>query len=244
MRPSRLAVLALSLLTILATTVVAQGAPQPEGARLTLGSDTLIAFLVRGSDTTQIGRVVDELSERSMNGRRVLHRIYRSDNQLSGPSLDTLIDEFEALRPISQRSRSGRAIELVEFTDRRASGVVLQPTGDSLLVDVGLPQTVFSSSSFDLVLRAAPLADGWTTTVPSFVTSTRVVVPMHARVAGTERIGADECWRVEAEYMGMSVAFWVAQQSRKLCRQEMRVQAGITLLYRRPSEVRALLGTT
>lgn len=221
---------------MIAGVLVAPAAAQssrPDPSALQAGTDTLYQYFVRGQDTTFIGTVVDELSLRTLDGHRVLHRVYTGSSRLSGVSRDTLIDDALTLAPVRSASYSSRAIESVTYASGRARGWLRQPTGDSVRIDVAVPSRVFSSASFDLVLRASPLADGWRDTVPAFVPSSRVVVPMTARVAGRERIDGTECWRVDAEFMGMPVTFWVDRRTRALCRQEMRPQAGITLLYTR-----------
>lgn len=219
---------------LLVPALLAAQAPAPAGSRLTPATDTLASYLIQGTDTTQTGIVIDELTVRDVDGIRVLHRVYRTESARLGNTLDTLVDQYASLVPIRQHSRSRRAIELVSFAGFRARGVLLQPTGDSIRIDVPLPTPVYSSSSFDLVLRASPLAEGWSATVPAFVTSSRAVVGMTARVAGIERVDGEECWRVEGEFMGMSVAFWVSRTTRRLCKQEMRIQAGMTVLYAKP----------
>jgi hypothetical protein len=225
----------LRTLTILALPAALAGqAPAPQGDRLLISTDTLASYLIQGADTTLTGRVIDQLTVGLLDGRRVIHRVYRVESPRLGNSLDSLVDHYETLAPVKQHSRSRRAIELIDFGAGRAQGVIRQPTGDSIRVDVRLPATVYSSSSFDLVLRAAPLAEGWTATVPAFVTGSRTVVEMTARVAGAERVDGVECWRVEAEFMGMSVGFWIAKSTRLLCKQEMRVQAGTTMLFAKP----------
>lgn len=100
-------------------------------------------------------------------------------------------------------------------------------------MNVQLAPSVYNSSSFDLTLRAAPLSNGWRTTVPAFVSSTRTVVAMNARVAGAEVIGGRECWRVEAEFMAMPVTFWVAKDDRSLRQQVLRPQAGVSFIFSR-----------
>jgi hypothetical protein len=205
----------------------------PDPSTLQTGTDTLYQYLVRGQDTTFIGMVVDELTVRTLDGRRVLHRVYAGTSRLSGTSRDTLVDDASTLSPLRSASYRASGIETVTYERGHVRGWLRQPTGDSVRIDVATPRRVFSSASFDLVLRASPLAEGWQDTVPAFLPSGRVVVPMTARVAGRERIDGTECWRVEAEFMGMPVTFWVDHRTRKLCRQEMRPQAGITLLYMR-----------
>lgn len=196
-------------------------------------TDTLYSYLVRGADTMFTGVVTDELSMRTIDGRRALHRVYSSESSLSGPSRDTIVDDATTMAPIRSASASGRGIERVRFDGGRARGLLRMTSGDSIPIDVALPSPVYSSSSFDLVLRASDLAEGWSTTIPSFVPSSRVVIPMTARVVTRERIDGLDCWRVDADFMGMSVTFWIEHETRALCRQEMRPQVGVSLLLTR-----------
>lgn len=211
----------------------AQETVKPLPALLQPGTDTLYQYLIRDGDTVYTGMVIDHLERTSLAGRSVIRRVYSSDSRLSGGSRDTLIDDAATLRPIRTASYSSRAIERVDYGLDRAVGWLRQPTGDSVRIDAAIPAQVYASSSFDLVLRAAPLDDGWRATVPAFVASSRVVVPMTARVIREEQLDAWQCWRVDAEFMGMPVTFWVERDTRKLCRQEMRPQVGLTLLFTR-----------
>ena len=133
-------------LLLIPAVLAAQAPPEPSGARLRLGTDTLVSFLVRNGDTTAVGWVIDEISARELNGERVLFRVYRGNSQLSGSLLDTLVDVLESLQPRSHSSRSSRSFERVQFSAGRAVGRILQPTGDSIMVDVALPSPVYSSA--------------------------------------------------------------------------------------------------
>ena len=229
----RLALAALLLAGAVSSTVRAQQAVRPRPDILQPGTDTLYQYLIRGVDTAFVGTVVDVMERTTLNERAVIRRIYSGESRLSGASRDTLIDDATTLRPVRSASYSSRAIERVEYSHDRAVGWIHQPNGDSLRIDVPVPPQVYSASSFDMVLRASELDDGWSATVPAFVASSRVVVPMTARVIGEERIDDWECWRVDAEFMGMPVTFWIERNSRRLCRQEMRPEAGISLLFTR-----------
>jgi hypothetical protein len=111
------------------------------------------------------------------------------------------------------------------------AGCVVLANGDSVPVDAALPELVFSGSSFDLVLRAAPLAAGWEADIPAFLPSTRTVVPLRARVAGSELIGGRRCWRVEADFAGSAVTFWVAEETRALCQQVLHIRPGVQIMF-------------
>jgi hypothetical protein len=232
----------LLLLVVAAAPVVAlrgahaQSAPLSgvDGERLRLGTDSMAIYLVRGSDTVPTGAVWDELSRRTEgNGVTVLQRVYRSRDRVLGERVDTVVDQPGTLAPIRLRSRTARSQEFLDFADQRVIGWLRLANGDSVAVDESLPAMVYNSSSFDLVLRSAPLSEGWSAEVPAFLASTRRVLPLRARVDALERIGGEPCWRVEAEFVGMPVTFWIHEQSRALCQQVMQVNPDTQVLFRR-----------
>ncbi len=204
-----------------------------DGRRLPLGVDTLRVYLIRGTDTTETGRIIDALAVRERGGRQLLHRVYQSRDQVLPSGVDSLTDELVTLMPVSHRSRRSSGSQLLEYAAGRVNGIVRTPDGDSTVLNTSLPATVFNSASFDLVIRAAPLAYGWAASVPAFLPGGRSVVELKARVAGVETIHGVRCWRVEADFNGMPVTFWIAQQDRKLRQQLMRIRPDISILFAR-----------
>lgn len=212
--------------------------PAPDGRLLRESTDTLAMYLVQGTDTSEIGMAIDRLSRVTRDGRTLLLRVYRTQSAILGNGVDSLVDDAATLAPVRQASRGSSGIMQVEFGDGRARGLLRLPTGDSVVVDAALPAVVYQASSFDLVLRASPLDDGWRAEVPSWLTTSRAVSGMRAEVRGMEVVAGRECWRVEAEFTGMSVAFWIDRETRALCQQEMRPRAGMTFLFRRYADRR------
>ena len=90
------------------------------------------------------------------------------------------------LRPVRHRSHSQRAVESIDFASGRAVGWIRLVNGDSVAVDAPALDG-FNASSFDLVLRASPLRQGWEADVPAFLPKTRSVVPLHASRRNRER---------------------------------------------------------
>jgi hypothetical protein len=205
--------------------------PEVDGRFLRGGTDSLAIYVVRDGDTTRTGMLWDELAAAELEGRGVLRRVYRTEDRILGARLDTIVDEFPSLAPIQSVSASRHGAEVLSFTRNRVRGWKQLVNGDSVPIDVALPATVYNSATFDLVLRAASLRDGWQAAVPAFLGNTRTVVTLTAKVAGTERIGSSVCWRVDAEFAGMPVTFWIDQSSRKLCKQVMQVSPGVQILF-------------
>lgn len=207
-------------------------APALDPARLVPGVDSLAVFFVSGTDTTRTGTLRDEITLVDEGGQRRLRRVYATVDRLLGTRLDTLVDDAATLAPVRHRSRTERGMERIDFVAGVASGWLHLVDGDSVAVRVPVAAGVVNASSFDLALRAAPLAEGWSAEVPAFIPTTRAVTPLRARVAGVETIDGRECWRVDAEFAGTPVTFWIDRRTRALRQQVMRVRADAAILFR------------
>jgi hypothetical protein len=203
----------------------------PDGRLLRLGVDSLAMYLVQGTDTTRTGTLRDELSVAHEDGRELLRRVYVSIDRVLGMRVDTLVDVRADLRPVRHRSHTDRAMEAVDFAAGRASGWLRPANGDSVPVDASSADA-FNASSFDLVLRASPLRDGWEATIPTFHPTTRAVTALRARVVGAEHVAQEWCWRVQAEFAGTPVTFWIGRTSRALRQQVMQVRPDVQILFR------------
>jgi hypothetical protein len=210
-----------------------------DGRLLSAGVDSLAIFLVRDGDTTRTGSVRDELAQTHLNGRPVLRRVYRSEDRVLGSRVDTIVDALPTLTPISSQSVSRHGREVLQFEPTHVHGWMRLINGDSVGIDVPVAGAVYNSGSFDMLLRAAPLREGWEAEVPAFLPNTRTVARLRARVAGRDSIGTADCWRIDAEFTGMPVTFWVDAASRRLCQQVMHVQPGVRILFAAPQPARS-----
>jgi hypothetical protein len=74
-------------------------------------------------------------------------------------------------------------------------------------------------------------AVGYQVAVPAF-SARQGAATITARVTASETLpGFGSTWRVEADYAGMPVTFWIAAASRRVVRQVIRVSPGTELLY-------------
>ena len=226
------ALLALAVCSSAARGQSSGGVSGVDGRRIRPGTDSLAIYLVRGGDTTRTGVVRDEITVDRSGARPLLRRAYYSADRAIGTVVDTATDDLETLAPVRERSRTDRSAEFLDFEPGRVRGWLRLANGDSVPVDAGLPAAVYRASAVDLVLRAAPLAEGWSADVPAFMSSTRTVAPLHARVAALETVEGEPCWRVDAEFAGLPVSFWIARDSRALRRQLRYVRNGVQVLIR------------
>lgn len=202
-----------------------------DGRRLQPGADSLAIYLVQGEDTTRTGTLWDELTVLRIADRPLLQRVYRSVDQLLGTRVDTMVDDLASLTPERYRSRSESGMEEIDFAPGRVSGWRRLVNGDSVGVQVAVPALMYNGASLDLVLRAADLHDGWQAEIPVFLPNTRTVVPMRASLGAEETVDGERCWRVDADFAGMPVSFWIGRGTRALRRQVMHLPAGRRLVF-------------
>ena len=235
-------VVLIAIVTAHANAQSAQGghAPQPDGRLLRLTTDSLEVYVVRRGEAQRTGLIVDRLDTTRVNGEAVLRRVYRTDDAVLGTSLDTLIDALPDLHARSVRTVGSRAIEALDWKGDRVTGSVEQNGKAERGIDEVVPTGGgYSSASFDVILRASPLVEGYAVDVPTFSGQDGAAV-LTARVVGSEEIsGYGDTWRVDADFSGMSVSFWISKTSRRLVRQVMHIAPNAEIHFVAPRHAAA-----
>jgi hypothetical protein len=206
--------------------------PKPDGRRLHLGTDSLEVFLVRQRQWQRTGTVVDRLDTIRVDGELRLQRVYRRTDAVLGNGVDTLVDHFPDLVPRSVQSRSdGGGTEVLAWSGGRLTGVLEQPVTGKRSIDTTAAPSLYSSASFDLILRASPLAEGYEIAVSGY-SARRGATMLTGKVIGAEVLaGLGDTWRVDANFGGISVTFWIAKTSRRLIREIVRVSPEIEFVF-------------
>ena len=226
-----LIILAVTAISALAQTPTG---PQPDGKRLRLGSDSLEVYIIRMGQPQRTGFLVDRLDTVRVNGETMLRRISRTTDSVLGTSVDTLVDAFTTLQPQRVSSRSNRSTERLDWRPDRVVGVVEESDAPARSIDSPRPTGWYSSASFDLILRASPLADGYRISVPTFSGRQGSNV-LTAKVAGSEAVeGYGDTWRIEADVAGLPVTFWISKSSRRLVRQIMHISPTMKIMFVSP----------
>ncbi|MGE5102793.1 MAG: hypothetical protein ACM3SX_22620, partial [Deltaproteobacteria bacterium] len=120
--------------------------------------------------------------------------------------------------------------EHVEWRGGRVVGVVEQSGNAARQVDTTVASGVYSSSSFDLILRAAPLAQGYALTIAAF-SGRQGAKTLSAKVVASETLPQlGVTWRVDADLGGRSATYWIAKDSRRVMRELVRVAPGVDVL--------------
>ena len=232
----RVRLCSLMILAVTATGALAQTptGPQPDGRRLRLGTDSLEVYIIRMGQPQRTGYLIDRLDTVRVNGETMLRRISRTTDAVLGSSVDTLVDAFATLQPQRVSSRPNRGTEHLDWRLDRVVGVVEEPDAPARSIDSPRPTGWYSSASFDLILRASPLADGYRISVPSFSGRQGSHV-LTANVARSEVVeGYGDTWRIEADVAGLPVTFWISKTSRRLVRQIMHLSPTMKIMFVSP----------
>ena len=113
--------------------------------------------------------------------------------------------------------------------------LLLDPTGmDERAAD----STLYDGHTFDLLIRFAPLDEGYSLTLPILITSRDSVAMATATVTGSAVIPVEngqgaETWVVLLDFAGVKSTMWVEKQTRRLARQVIELKPGIEILMDR-----------
>jgi len=218
---------------LFSTVIEAQARPvsglNPKLLRLT--TDSLEVYIVRQGTQDRSGAIVDALDTVRVNGELRFRRVYTRTDAVLGNGLDTLVDAFAnlTLRTVDSRSEGG-GVEHLEYRNGRIVGALEQSGAPTRPVDTGASGGGYSSASFDLVLRAAPLTNTFSVSLPAFSGRQGWKI-VSAKVAGSETLPQfGETWRLNADFGGRTATFWITRDSRRLVRQLIGVSPGIQIL--------------
>lgn len=217
---------ALPLLALLATSASAQYVDTP-------GADTLSMWLIRGTDTVAVGRMLDRREQRREGEQQVHVRTVTTDALLFGPRVDTIVADLATGMPIRHVGRAPRGAERISVREGRATGQVTNPDGSTIQVDVALPVGTVHAANLDLVLRARLLRFGDVIPLSVFVPALGVVGTVGVRVEGEEVVGTERAWRLRAVNLANDATYWVSQRDRTLLRHVMTGPNGVRLLFDR-----------
>lgn len=206
----------------------------PDGRLLPLQTDTFAIYYVWDADTVRTGTVVDVLRS---EGDRLIRVFDQADHAL-GPEFDSVISRVRDLGPVAYHGASDDRVAHLEFTPTSITGWLRRENGDSVALDLSRPAVVYDGFSYDLVVRASELSDGYRLTVPVFVLGPNSIVPVTGGVTGSEVVNGHDCWVFAADFAGLPVTFWIDKKTRALRRQFLRLRKNGGALFVTPAEPR------
>lgn len=204
--------------------------PTPDADRLRCGIDSLAVSLLREGSRQRTGIIVDECRVSGTGNTRLMTRIYRTTDAVLGNRLDTIVDVWRSLEPRRYRSRSSREVVQLDWAEGRLRGTIQTQGQPAATVDEAAKAGVYNSASFDVIVRASPLAAGYSLALPAFVPG-RGIATLTAKVVGDESVDGQSAWRVDADFSGLAVTFWIAKQSRQLLKQVIHAAPGADIEF-------------
>jgi hypothetical protein len=213
-----------------------QAAPAhpPDGRLLPLQTDTFAIYYVWDGDTARTGTVVDVL--RAEGGRLV--RVFDQADHALGPEFDSVISRVEDLAPLAYHGASDDRTAHLQFGASSITGWLRRQNGDSVSLDLTRPAVVYDGFSYDLVVRASDLREGFRLTVPVFLLGPNSVVAITGGVTGSEMVHGHDCWVFAADFGGLPVTFWIDKKTRALRRQFLKFRKNGGALFVTPAEPR------
>jgi hypothetical protein len=218
-----------------ATPLSAQGSLPPLAPRL----DSMRILLVRATEERDIGMLWDEVAVVQGAGTRtMLRRVYRTVNTLFGNHLDTVYSTVPDLRPISHKAVAGTALEDVEFRTDSIVGWVHPEGRPRRRLRRRADPAVYDAHSFDLLIRRAPLRDGYKLRVPALLTSQDTIATLTGTVRGSAKVLVEnrrevDTWVIDLDFAGLKSTMWVEKTTRRLAKQHIELGANATIVMDR-----------
>lgn len=204
--------------------------PAPRVDRLRCTVDSFAVTLIRAGVRQRTGTIVDECRLSGIGASQLLTRVYRTTDEVLGNRLDTIVDVAATLEPRWYHSTTSRESRRLAWSDGRVRGQVRPVNAAVVPVDDESKPGVFNGASVDIVLRASPLTRNYSVRIPTYV-SNRGEVIVTATVLGEEVVGQFRTWKVNADFGGLPVSFWIDTTTRQLRKQVMQMAADAAIEF-------------
>lgn len=232
--------IALACCALLAAGARAQTTGTPADVRLDRlrpGTDSMFVYIVLREEQRYAGTVHDELRTVEHDGNPALLRVYRSNVGMFGVRLDSMlmtVPSGATLYASSTAPRPWRA----RYAADSVTGMRTDAKGSLQRVARAFRGPGYEPSTFDMMLRAAPLAQGYRFSVDAYYALDDSVLTLTAVVAGSEPVEVEggrsvDAWRVDVDFSGLKVTMWIDQNTRALLRQIIRASPSASMLMTR-----------
>ena len=201
------------------------------GTRLRPMTSTKRMLLVRGGQTTEVGKVTDDI--RIANGE--VTRI-QSMSSMMGQSVDTVVFRQAGFAPLRHRGKSAQRALSIDFNGMKITGSTVPATGGAATpIDLTSDVALFDVGTMDLVLQVLPLADGYSVKLPGYMVEAGGKTWVTVNVTGSEQVVAApgvapvEAWVVEQDIAGQKMKHWVEKTTREIVKTTFSPAPGVEL---------------
>ena len=212
--------------------------------RLTFGMDSLDIFVLSGGVERRVGRLWDEVHRVEIAGASFVRRVYRTENSLFGPTLDSTYFTWPGLRPHAHTSKGTTSAVTVEYRGDSVVGHRSEAPGARLPIARRLQPTVVDAASVELRLRSSSLSIGVRLSEAVYLAAQDSVATVVATVTGQERWRSSltgqvvDLWVIQMDFAGLSSTLWIDTTSHALVREAVRLTPDVTMMWSRPQLAR------
>ena len=190
---------------------------------LPLGHDRKRVLLVEAGTPREVGAVFEEIQRTDDDGTSVVERVQWLESELLGPRRARLLADAATLAPLRLHLENPDGVHTLEYRAGAVRHAMVSPEGETTTVTEALPPRVFDAYAVELLLRALPLADGYTAELPVYVAQVGLSEVLVRVTAGEPIAHGDEvetAWRVEVALPPVESTYWVGMHSHTLLRQD------------------------
>jgi dienelactone hydrolase len=203
-------------------------------ARLTPGTTTLRLVLVQNGQERDIGTVTEELAATTVGGKpALLHVETINAPMMGGTAVDSSVFLRDGFTPVSHRSVNAQRTLALDFSGTKVTGSLTPKGGTAQAINYSGDAPLFDASIAGLLLRAAPLAEGYAVAIPAYIHEAGGKTSITARVTGAEQVDVGgrkvDAWVVEMNPAGRQVKQWVTKDTREVVRVSIIPQPGIEI---------------
>lgn len=232
--------LAAALVTCSSVAVTAQssrlwvGTDAVDAHRLQPGTSVTVHTRVQNGETEPAYVETEQVGFVVRDGKRLLRQTVAIEREEVTMVTDTTFYDAATLAPVSHVSHApGYRSLSIHYWGNEVGGTMTPVEGEAEDIRVSLEHQVFDPSSYMLLVRALPLAEGYGVEIPVFNHEAREAQAMHVWVKGIESVQTDEnswedAYAVSITYEGSdaSSTYWIAKDSRIMLKSEASWREG------------------
>jgi hypothetical protein len=189
---------------------------------------------VQGGQEQQLGTVTQELTATTVNGKPALRSVETINApMMGGTAVDSSVVLRDGFAPVSHRSVNAQRTLSLDFSGNRVTGSITPKGGTAQAINFTGDAPLFDANVVGLLLRAAPLAEGYAVTIPAYIHEAGGKTSITARVTGSEQVDVGgkkvDAWVVEMNPGGRQVKQWVTKDTREVVRVVITAAPGVEI---------------
>ena len=222
----------IAIVLLLAPDTIAAGDSAVRGRSLLLGTTIKQLAMEDSAGKQVVGRLIQQLGTATIGGKTGLLSVQTFE--LGGKqTIDSSFADLKTLAPILHRSHNESRAMSLDFDLAHVTGAVKPASGDAKPIDQTTAVRTFDSNIADVVYAALPLADGYSTTIPTYSYEEGGLVWNEINVTAAPALDGVPVWLVRAHSAKRDVEYWITRQSRAVVKSRYQIAPGRAFVIER-----------